>query len=257
MPELPEVETLCRQLQTVICGKHLLAIKIYDQKLAGIANLKVGKVVRVQRIGKTIFLHLDNGYSILIHLRMSGRLLWLAQAEGPKYSRCQMTFNNGNIFLVDPRRFATIKVQKITSVKIRNDVITGFDEKKFMERHATRNVNIKNLMMNPEAIAGIGNIYACEILHRSGISPLRKVSSMTKKEWRKIFCNSRRILKKSIEERGTSISDWRDLYGCKGENQQKLQAYGQEGKRCSMCGGTICRIRQGGRSTYYCPNCQK
>jgi formamidopyrimidine-DNA glycosylase len=112
-------------------------------------------------------------------------------------------------------------------------------------------------MMDPKAIAGIGNIYACEILHSAGISPLRRASTLSMKEWKTIFSHAKRILNKGIEKRGTSISDWRDLYGCQGENQDELKAYGQERMRCSICGGTICRIKQGGRSTFYCPDCQK
>jgi len=113
------------------------------------------------------------------------------------------------------------------------------------------------LIMDKNAIEGIGNIYASEILHRAGISPERAASNLTRVEWSKIFRQAKIILEKSIKKRGTSISDWRDLYGRKGENQHELKAYGQEGKRCSMCSGTIQRKKQGGRSTYYCPQCQK
>jgi len=104
--------------------------------------------------------------------------------------------------------------------------------------------------MDQKALAGIGNIYACEILHRAGISPLRQASSLTREEWGKMFYHARNILKKGIEKRGTSISDWRDLYGRKGENQNELKAYGQEGKRCFICGGKICRIKQGGEALF-------
>lgn len=257
MPELPEVETLCRQLQKKICSRKILASKVYDDKLTGIKILQVGKVAGVERKGKTIEIRLIDGRSILIHLRMTGRLLWQKDSIRPKHSRWRMTFNDGNVFLVDPRRFATVKVEKTMPEKIPNDLLTGFDEKAFLEKQAKRKVNVKVLLMDPKAIAGIGNIYACEILHRSGISPLRQASILSVKEWKKLFANAKRILKKGIEKRGTSISDWRDLYGRQGENQFELRAYGQAGKRCSICGGTICRIKQGGRSTFYCSSCQK
>jgi formamidopyrimidine-DNA glycosylase len=256
MPELPEVETLCRQLQEKICGRKILASVIYDEKLAGIKNLKGRIVSAVQRRGKTITILLDKEQFLLIHLRMTGRLLWQKDSTSPKYVRWRMTFTDGNVLLVDPRRFATVKVEKTRLDKNQNDLLTGFDDKAFLEKQARRKVNVKVLLMDPKAIAGIGNIYACEILHRSAISPLRQASTLSLKEWRRIFCNARRILKKGIEKRGTSISDWRDLYGCQGENQFELKAYGQVGKRCSVCGGTICRIKQGGRSTFYCPDCQ-
>jgi formamidopyrimidine-DNA glycosylase len=257
MPELPEVETLCRQLRKKICNRKILASVIYDEKLASVKNLKGRSVLAVERRGKTVTILLDDRNFVLIHLRMTGRLLWQESSERPKHSRWRMTFKDGNVFLVDPRRFATLKAEKNRPEIIANDLLTGFDKKAFLEKQAGRKVNVKIMLMDPKAVAGIGNIYACEILHRSGISPLRQTSTLSLKEWKKVFGNAKRILKKSIEKRGTSISDWRDLYGCHGENQFELRAYGQEGIRCSICGGTICRIKQGGRSTFYCPDCQK
>ena len=126
-----------------------------------------------------------------------------------------------------------------------------------MQSQAGRRVHVKILLMDPKAIAGIGNIYACEILHGAGISPTRPAAALSETEWRKIFRQARRVLRKAIAGRGTSISDWRDLYGCAGENQNELKVYGKEGEACSRCGGIIVRIRQGGRSTFYCPQCQK
>ena len=257
MPELPEVETLSRQLKEKICGCEILSSTVYDNKLANIKNVNGRKIVAVGRKGKTIQVILDEGKCIEIHLRMTGRLLWQEGADRPKHSRWRMAFKDGNIFLIDPRRFATVKVERTVPEIIVNDLLTGFDEKKFMEKQARRKVNVKILLMDPKAIAGIGNIYACEILHKAGIFPLRQASTLSVKEWKTVFSHARRILKKGIEKRGTSISDWRDLYGCKGENQNELKAYGQERKRCSICGGAICRIKQGGRSTFYCPDCQK
>jgi len=257
MPELPEVETLSRQLQKKICGCEILSSTVYDDKLASIKKISGRKIVAVVRKGKTIQMILDDEKCIEIHLRMSGRLFWKGSAERPKHGRWSMAFKDGNIFLVDPRRFATVKVEKTVPEIIVNDLLTGFDEKKFMETQARRKINVKILLMDPKAIAGIGNIYACEILHKAGISPLRQASTLSVKEWKTVFNYAKRILKKGIEKRGTSISDWRDLYGCKGENQHELKAYGQERKRCSICGGKISRIKQGGRSTFYCPDCQK
>ena len=257
MPELPEVETLCRQLQEKICGRKILESVIYDEKLVGIKNLKGRIVSAVERRGKMVTILLDDGNFVLIHLRMTGRLFWQEDSARPKHSRWKIAFTDGNVFLIDPRRFATVKVEKSIPEKCQNDFITCFDEKAFIEKHTKRKVKVKVLLMDPKAVAGIGNIYACEILHRSGISPLRQASTLSVKEWKKVFGNAKRILKKGIEKRGTSISDWRDLYGRRGENQHELKTYGREGTCCSMCGGTICRIKQGGRSTFYCLDCQK
>jgi formamidopyrimidine-DNA glycosylase len=257
MPELPEVETLCRQLHQKICNRKILATEVYDNKLSGVKNFKAGKIVKVERQGKTIVIHLENGNSIKIHLRMTGRLLWQKSSARPKHGRWKLSFADGHVFLVDPRRFATVKVEKTKQEKINNDLLAVFDEKAFLEKQASRKINVKTLLMDQKALAGIGNIYACEILHRSGVSPLRQASALSSKEWKKIFSYAKRILKKGIEKRGTSISDWRDLYGHRGENQHELKVYGREGEKCFVCGDNVCRIKQGGRSTFYCPCCQK
>lgn len=257
MPELPEVETLSRQLQEKICGGKILATEIYDDKLAGIKNLR-GRIVKaVERQGKTVAIFLDDGNFVLIHLRMTGRLFWQEDSTRPKHSRWRMTFATGNIFLIDPRRFGTIKILKKVESQSTKDIFKEFDLKTFLKNHGSRRTKVKSLIMDQKAVSGIGNIYACEILHRAGINPERIAATLLKDDWEKIFRQAKIVLKTAIKKRGTSISDWRDLYGYKGENQYGLNAYGRKGKPCSICGGTICRIKQGGRSTFYCPDCQK
>jgi formamidopyrimidine-DNA glycosylase len=168
-----------------------------------------------------------------------------------------MAFADGNIFLIDPRRFATVRILKKVEGGSGKDMFKEFDLKAFLKNHGSRRTKVKSLIMDQEAVAGIGNIYACEILHLTGIHPERIAATLTKDDWQKVFCQAKAVLKTAIKKRGTSISDWCDLYGRKGENQHELKAYGREGKTCSICGGTICRIKQGGRSTFYCPDCQK
>lgn len=257
MPELPEVETVCRQLRQKIRGRTILESWIYDAKLEGVNNIRRRNVVDIERRGKFIAVHLENGLSIKIHLRMTGRLFWQECPEGPKSSRWRLTFDDGYLFLVDPRRFATVKVERTEKGMKKYDLLKNFDERYFLRTHAGRRVDVKRLLMDQRAIEGIGNIYACEILHASGISPLRKTVTLSNEEWRNVFTIAKRILKTGIEKRGTSISDWRDLYGRPGQNQHELKAYGREGKPCKICGGEIHRIKQGGRSTFYCADCQK
>ena len=256
MPELPEVETLCRQLHDRIAGEQMLRTVVYDDKLAGTENLGGRVIEEVRRHGKTLAFMMDDGRSVLIHLRMSGRLFWHASRTIYPHSRWRMMFTKGNVDLVDPRRFATVKITRTRPEENRKDLMNGFDEKNFLEKQAARKVSVKILLMDAKAVSGIGNISACEILHRAGISPFRQAATLTAREWKKIFRHARRILKTGIDKRGTSISDWRDLYGCPGENQNLLTAYGQEGKTCRACGGMIARVKQGGRSTFYCPQCQ-
>jgi formamidopyrimidine-DNA glycosylase len=257
MPELPEVETLCRQLQKKIAGKKILATEIYDEKLSSVINLKNKTVCGVRRVGKTIEVILDDGYSVLIHLRMTGRLFWQEEAARPRHSRWRMSFAGGNVFLIDPRRFATIKVLPTTDQVAGSDIMQSFNQEAFIARHGRRKVKVKNLIMDQKAVVGIGNIYACETLHLAGVHPEKIAATLTIGDWEKIFLTAKSILKKAIRKRGTSISDWRDLNGRPGENQHELQAYGREGRKCIHCGGVIRRIKQGGRSTFYCSGCQK
>ena len=257
MPELPEVETLCRQLQTRIAGKKILSTKVCDHKLDGIGNVRGLRVLGVCRRGKTVEMRLEGGQCIIIHLRMSGRLFWRTGRCRESHTRWRITLEGGGIDLVDPRRFATVRVISDPPEALTNDLMGSFDFRKFLQSQAGRRVPVKTLLMDPKAIAGIGNIYACEILHASGISPLRPAAALDETEWKKIFRQARRILRRAIAGRGTSISDWRDLDGCPGENQKPLKVYGREGEACVRCGGIIVRIRQSGRSTYCCPRCQK
>jgi formamidopyrimidine-DNA glycosylase len=257
MPELPEVETLCRQLHKKICGVKILMSEVYDEKLNGINNLRGRVIQAVERRGKTVAILLDSGETLLIHLRMTGRLFWQTDSTKPKYSRWRMSFGDGHVFLIDPRRFATIKIVKEVKNEYKKDVLKEFDLKGFVASNGRRRTNVKTIIMDQKAVEGIGNIYACEILHRTGNHPKRLAETLTKGEWKNIFLQAKKILKVAVKKRGTSISDWRDLYGCKGENQHMLKVYGREGKRCIVCGRVICRIKQGGRSTFYCPDCQK
>jgi len=257
MPELPEVETLSRQLQEKICSWKILTTEVYDDKLAGIKNLKGKIITAVERKGKTVSILLNNGNFVLIHLRMTGRLFWQNDSSRPKHSRWRMAFADGNVFLVDPRRFATIRIFKKVENLSDKDIFKDFDLEDFIKNHGSRRTKVKSLIMDQRAVAGIGNIYACEILHRSGIHPERVAATLTKDEWKKVFRQAKVVLSTAIKKRGTSISDWRDLYGRQGENQHELKAYGREGAPCLICGGTICRIKQGGRSTFYCSDCQK
>lgn len=257
MPELPEVETLCRQLKRKIIGKKIIKYKVFDNKLTAAKNIKGKKIINVERRGKTIVIALDDGRSILIHLRMTGRLLWQINAVVPKYARWKMTMNDGEVFLVDPRRFATVKVSPTTAKESDREIFGAFDLQKFVERHGRRKTRIKSLIMDQNVMSGIGNIYACEILHRAGIHPAREAATLTRDDWNRIFAQARSVLSNAIKKRGTSISDWRDLYGRKGENQNELTCYGKADSACPFCGEPIYRVKQSGRGTYFCRTCQK
>lgn len=260
MPELPEVETLCRQLQKVVEGLPVLGIEIFDAKLGKVESPQEGKVSRVQRHGKGIEIALDNGRAIHIHLRMTGRLLWLERSAAlPPHTRFVITFPKGKLAGIDPRRFATLAVHPAAAGAKTDtlDPLKGLRVEDLLEAARRRKLPVKSFLLDQKAVGGIGNIYACEILHAASVSPLRPACDLSLPEWKKLVKETDRILRRAITCRGTTISDWRDLHGCKGENQNNLRVYGKEGEPCPVCGAIIQRIRLGGRGTYFCPGCQK
>jgi len=258
MPELPEVETLCRQLKQTIMGAVIEELVILDSKLGHPESLAGSCVRSVERQGKFLLMRLDQNHILHLHLRMSGRLLWQSHAdELPAHSRCMIRFPHGRLVCVDPRRFATLVLNdpKDRSALI-PDPLKALDASILQNVAQGRRAPVKSFLLDQAVVAGIGNIYVCEMLHLSAVSPARKAGSLSQAEWRKIAKAGRDILRKATDCRGTSISDWRDLYGEKGEYQHHLTVYGREGLPCARCGGNIRRIAIGGRGTYDCAACQ-
>lgn len=260
MPELPEVETLCRQLQGVVSGKIILSARILDPKLGQLENMAGLAIDVPYRAGKGINLPLDNGKVLRLHLRMTGRLLW--QEDNPHvelaHTRFVITFHHGRLALIDPRRFATLALVDDTSLpQAPFDPLKKFSPRRLWASVRNKRLPIKSFLLDQRAISGIGNIYACEILHRASINPQRATGDVSLVEWQKIARQARSILRKAIACRGTSVSDWRDLFNQQGEYQHYVQVYGRAGEPCPRCGGTITRIKLAGRGTFFCPECQK
>ena len=257
MPELPEVETLCRQLRKTIVGKTLLKTVTLDNKLPDYSELIDQRVISVHRRGKNIILTFDDGQVLAVHLRMTGRLLWQeAEMETPQYTRFIMIFPTGRISFIDPRRFLTLSRESTSPRVCGPDPLAGIDPLYLANRSQSRKGPIKTFLLDQEVIAGIGNIYACEILHRAGIAPSRPACCLTEREWQQILAATDAVLIKAIACRGSSISDWRDFRGDKGTFQHELGVYGRAGLPCPRCGEMVTRLSLGGRGTYFCPGCQ-
>jgi formamidopyrimidine-DNA glycosylase len=257
MPELPEVETLCRQLPQVIMGAAISKTHIIDAKLGTIEGLEGKKVCAVNRHGKALAIGLEWGLSLVFHLRMTGRLLWHNGNRLQPHSRLVISFPHGMISLIDPRRFATVRVHKQgNGLPSGSDPLDDFDPSHLLKIAQHSTLPVKSFLMDQRRIAGIGNIYACEILHQARIDPWRRVDTLSLAEWEGIGDAAVMILKRAIACRGTSVSDWRDLFGEAGEHQAYLLVYAREGAGCYTCGGEIHRRKLNGRGTYYCPTCQ-
>jgi formamidopyrimidine-DNA glycosylase len=264
MPELPEVETLCRQLNTILPGEKILRIEVLDPRLGNIAGLVGQRVEAVMRRGKYIHIQMKGGLTAVLHLRMSGRLLYRAAEKGgtgasPRFARLMIAFPSGTLFLLDPRRFATFVVQPRawSAPALPDDPMQGLPVRPLREIARERRLPVKSFLMDQRLIAGIGNIYACEILFAAGIDPRRPACSLSATEWRKASKAAAAILRRAVDCRGTTMSDWRDLFGCSGANQDHLEVYSRQGMPCGGCGGKIERITQSGRGTWFCPSCQK
>ncbi len=259
MPELPEVETLCRQLNGILPGQEILNVQVVDARLGLLTGLDGHRIIGVTRRAKGLCVKLENGPTVLLHLRMTGRLLWQKGASPlPSHTRLIISFAAGRLLLIDPRRFATVCLgsDPVLSAPLANP-LEELPARRLREIAAERRLPVKSFLMDQRFIAGIGNIYACEILHGAKIDPGRPAGSLTIAEWRRVEKAAAAVLPRAVACRGTTVSDWRDLFGASGTNQEHLEVYAREGDICRRCGGRIERRVMGGRGTWSCPSCQR
>ncbi len=273
MPELPEVETIKNTLE-----KHIKNTRIVNCKFFYSGSLKThtvesfikeikGKTIKgISRRGKYLKILLHTGKIILIHLRMTGNLIICTDKDTiTKHTHIIIYLNNDyQIRFIDIRKFGTWYLVTHQDLKtIRGYRILGpepLDEEftlKYFKNAINRKKNIKNLLLEQEVVAGIGNIYADEILFASGIKPFRQADALNDSEIEKLYISIKEELKKGIKNRGTSFSDYVDGEGEKGKNQNFLKVYQKQGTKCSRCGNLIDKSKIGGRSCHYCPNCQE
>ncbi len=278
MPELPEVETIRRQLQKLIVGKRIKEVKVNLPKMVKVSLVKFRKIITgarikaVRRRAKILIIGLSNGWSMLIHLKMSGRLIFRKKREelkeqDKKWNHLIYYFTDASrLFHNDLRQFGYVKLVKTGEL---NDF---FKKEKLGPEPLDKNftfsefstilksrprARIKQFLMDPKNIAGIGNIYSDEILFFAGIHPLRRNNDLKPAEIRKIFQGIKKILPSALKFRGTSQDLYLDALGRKGNYVPKLKVYGREGEKCKGCGGIVERLKIGGRSAHFCPKCQK
>lgn len=274
MPELPEVETIRRQLNREVKGKTILDIKVVKAKKINVPAeefvriLKGAKIAYVGRRAKMLLLNFDHGWSAVIHLIMTGRLLIKSREAIPTpHTFVIFTLNTGKkLFWDDIRTFGYLKLMKTENLeKFLAD--QGFGPEPMLKNFTPKILKsclrkygrkkIKPLLLEQRCVAGLGNIYAAEVLAFAGVHPLRRAESLSDKEISKMHRGLKKILASAIAARGTSADDYVDLYGKMGNFVPKLQVYDREGERCAYCGGKIKKIVLAGRGTYFCPRHQK
>jgi formamidopyrimidine-DNA glycosylase len=275
MPELPEVETIRRQLERATVGKTIKATEVLSSKRLNVTAvaLKKGtvgaKIVAVRRRAKLLMIDLSNGCTLAIHLKMTGRVLLRPKEAHPeKHTFVIFKLSNGKqIMWEDYRRFGFIKIfsrreleKYLAAQKFGPEPLDkNFDVIVMTARLARRpRAKIKQLLMDPTCIAGLGNIYAAEALYFARLRPDRPAGDISKKETVELWKGIRKVLVESIAARGTSADAYVDAMGEEGTNVKNLKVYGREGEPClRRDGGVIKKTKLAGRGTYFCPVCQK
>ena len=264
MPELPEVQTIIKGLKEKVLGKEIL--KINELRSGTIISnssiTSLGKINSISRRGKYILIQTSNDFKLVIHLRMTGKLIFETDLAKTSYhARAEIIFNDKTkLIFNDVRAFGKIRILKI------NEEIEAFQNlgleplsDRFNARYLknklkNRKAPIKNILLDQRIIAGLGNIYAAEILFRSKIDPRVPGNRLRKEQLESIVSETKTVLQEAIKHNGTTISDYRSVGDKAGEFQNFLNVYHKE---YCKCGHQIKRIKQAGRSTYYCPLCQK
>lgn len=276
MPELPEVETVRRGLIPVMEGKRIIRTDVNRPDLRwpfpnDMAERLTGKVIeRLRRRSKYILADLDSGETLLIHLGMSGRMMISTGAHPETLKHDHVVFlmqDDARVVFNDTRRFGAMDMAPTASIADHKLLASlgpeplgnEFDEPYLVERLKGKNSPIKNVLLDQRIIAGLGNIYVCEVLLRAGVSPTKKAGKMSAAKVRTLVPIIRDVLGEAIESGGSSLKDYRQTDGELGYFQHSFRAYGREGEPCvtNGCSGKIQRIVQAGRSTFYCAQCQR
>jgi formamidopyrimidine-DNA glycosylase len=288
MPELPEVETVARGLRKYVVGKTIVDLKVFEKKkfkgtAAEIKKFVLNKkIIGVDRKAKWLVINLNSGYGFVIHLKMTGQLLY--QDKQPKFlgghtmgkeqttlpnphTRVQFKLKGGSqLFFNDMRKFGYVELYSSADIEhyfvskqlgiepIQKTYTLEYFNNALKRRKST---SLKAVLLNQQAIAGIGNIYADDICWQAQVKPMRRVNTLTSSERKAIFEASRAILKEAIQQGGTSFSHYYRVDGKTGSYWERRKVYDRDGEPCHRCKTIIKKTRCAGRGTHYCPNCQK
>lgn len=266
MPELPEVETIKRELEKSVLGKKIIGVAVNNPKVIKepkkeefVAGLKNALIKNILRKGKLLILELSSGKSLAIHLKMTGQLIY--PGDGKK-SRVSFKLSDGKALdFNDQRLFAELRLlDDWRTLKFVRELgpepfdLSAEDFKNMLSRKKTK---IKPLIMDQTFISGVGNLYAAEVLFRAKINPLRSASSLSQAEQGLLFKEIKNTLQEAIKHQGSSVDQYVQLSGSPGGYAKYHKVYDRKGKPCLVCGAAIKRIALAGRGTYFCPKCQR
>lgn len=277
MPELPEVETVRRMLAEHIPGRRIAKAivsrhRLRSETLAGLPRRLEGRAFAApRRTGKFLFLDLDDEHTLLSHLGMSGRWLFAAAGEDSldasmPHVHLRLDFaDRSRLWYQDIRRFGMLRLVPLSGLSGDPSVrLLGPDplehppttESLFAGARRSR-VAVKTFLLDQRKLAGIGNIYASEILHRSRVDPRRLAGRVTREEWSRIAPEITRVLGDAVNRMGTTFSTYRTIWNEPGQYGDQLLVYDRAGLPCRACGAPVRRFVQGGRATFWCPDCQR
>lgn len=271
MPELPEVETVRRQLAPRIEGRRLEAFEILDarwtlpfdpESVAG--PLRGRRVEHLDRRGKYLVTRLEDELFLVMHLRMTGNVLYDAPRDTP-HTRVRIGLDDGHeLRFVDPRRFGTghllagaPALESYLGARLGVEPFApAFTAAHLQALARGRTAPVKAFVLDQRRIAGVGNIYADEALHRAGVHPLRPAGRLTRAQWQDVRDAIVAALEAGIEAKGATIDDFRDLDGARGSFQDRFLVHRREGEPCPRCGTPVRKLVAAGRGTYVCERCQ-
>ncbi len=271
MPELPEVETIRRDLAPLVAGRRITGVDVDPATvhlLAGVpvdalrASLVGRTFTSLGRRGKYLLFGLDDGRTFVVHLRMTGRLLWReSSAPVEKYERAKIVLDDSHeLRWSDLRKFGTWRivddVSEVTGRLGPEPIDPGLTFETFCAAFAGRSAPVKAVLLDQRRFAGLGNIYVDEALYEARIRPDTRAGALAAPALRRLFASCRAVLERGIENRGASFSDYVDGQGNAGSQHLYVQVFRRTNKPCYACGSIIERIVVGGRATHYCPTCQ-
>jgi formamidopyrimidine-DNA glycosylase len=270
MPELPEVETIAAGLRGSVIGKTIANARVSLRKMAVTPSgvpledlIRDERISAVERRGKFAILRLFSGRSLVISLRMTGRLVVQEAGDAPyPYAHVVLEFTDGTrLAFADVRQFGRIRLvepgEPWDAALGVEPLSRDFTPERFIGMLSGRTTPIKVFLLDQRRIAGIGNIYACEALWEAGIRPGKPAKSLTKPAIRRLHHALVDVLNRAIGMRGSSIDDYVDAEGLKGGFQNVLSVYGKAGRECPRCNGEIVRTVLAQRGTWWCKKCQK